>query len=305
MTSTIEQRHSRDGDGCLTAASIGFVAYLATISCTAVALALPALDVVGMVGLAFPSGLWCLFLVWVGVGLASFQTRLSLALLPGLVAGLLVFGASELSVQEKVIDYIAVVSLLPFSALPTMAIGWLGFRLIKFRTVDEEREYPVDPRPIQFSLRQLFTLTVLIAVLAFFGKSVVHEWSWEVATCTSLLAILSLSTSAVALISFGRRTPTLRLLVVAIVCGMIGFLFMQMSGKPLDLCIEFSVWAASNALTTGAAIMLYRWQGYRLVRLPPTQNASLEPTVEDVDPSTSTSIEHGTNSSRDCADIRG
>jgi hypothetical protein len=213
---------------------------------------------------AYFSGMGYLLAIWLAIGNSAIWLRLPLATLPGIAWGL--------TFRNHSMDIAVAAILVPLASLPILAIRSLGYRLIRVRARSAREEKPIEPGPLQFSLRELFGLTAAVAIYAFVGKLAADSKRGG-AFSIALLVWLSLSGAGSAWAALGWRYPLRRLFVIAVISGIIPFLVMAFSEDGSWPHLKwmfvrlFSGWAALHPLVIGAALALFREVGYRFIRL--------------------------------------
>jgi Ca2+/H+ antiporter len=166
-------------------------------------------------------------------------------------------------------------SLVSLSALPGFAFQSLGFRLVRFANPAAEADDQSESRPVQFSLRQIFVLTLVIAIIVALTANLFVDESEKLAAArlVGLLALLGLSAASVAITALAVRFPFRRSVMVAVGYGAITFLLVAPFVNSISLSLGVSGWSTMNALFSGGALLLYRRLGFRIVRPPPTECA--------------------------------
>jgi hypothetical protein len=217
---------------------------------------------------AFMSAEASLVAVWIAFGNRPFPVRLALAV-PGVAIvffpvfrwpnGALALGGGIIAVVV--------------GAVPLLAARAGGWRLMRFSTVaDAENWRPAD-NPMQFTLRQMFSWTLAVAMIAGLMRLVFRPEDFRSGMGASLLmdAAVCIACGFVALAAvwatLGRRYPLRRLLSVVVIAGLVALLILGMFSVNDQTAVIITVgWAALDALLTGLGLLLFRPVGFRLVR---------------------------------------
>jgi hypothetical protein len=159
-------------------------------------------------------------------------------------------------------------------SMPTLAVALLfgGSRWVFARM---ERRADWQPRPlaeeVQFSLRSLIGLTILVALLLSLGRAV----QWLEASNSSfllvvgvlvLVAVLAAVILVWACLGDGRLLARLPLMVMAMAA--LGLVFPFYLGGPEWRYVVWPAMLILMAVYAGASLLVVRSCGYRLVRLP-------------------------------------
>lgn len=223
---------------------------------------------------------------WTAHAQTPFPRRIALALLPGAVIGLMLF-SGRISLEKQIVGYLAATLSLPMISLPGFALRAVGYRIVRF--VDEPAPSPmeIDRRPVQYSLRQMTGLAVVISGLALLGKLLVGDDSLtnDGRAGVAIVATVAISNAAVALASLGRRRPIRATVAVAMTSALIVFVIghtFASRDSSVNLLAEMT---GMSALLTGAALLLLRRQGYRLLRVRKRSavTSSVDPAPAPVD----------------------
>ncbi len=232
--------------------------------------------------MAYFSGMVCVLAIWLAIGKSPLWLRLPAAMLPGTAVGVVVFGLgySEMPERERMIEIAVFTLLVPAASLPSFGLRSLGYRLV-LPWNEREGEPTGDAKPLQFSLRQLFALTAAVALYAFFAKLLAGNdarFSDEAASEMLLFVHLSLSASGATWAALGRARAVARLLLIAVISGSLMLVLALSFGARESEALFGVVWLTLHPLVIGAALWLFREIGYRLVRMPPAENAGPEKT---------------------------
>jgi hypothetical protein len=225
---------------------------------------------------AYFSGMVCVLAIWLAISNRSLCLRVPLAMLPGTALGLVIFGLGypNMPERERMIEIAVFALLVPAASLPSFGLRALRYRLV-LPWNQQESEPASDANPFQFSLRQLFGLTAAVALYAFVARLLAdndaHQSDVNGAQII-IFVVLSLSAAGAAWATLGRRDVFIRLLLVAATSGSIVFLMSVHFAEHTLSLLFASGWAALHPLVVGAALGLFREIGYRLIRMPPTEN---------------------------------
>jgi hypothetical protein len=254
--------------------------------------------------LAYFSSMVLLLAIWLAIGNSPFAARLLLAMVPGTGLGLL-----TLSEGGGAIAFAELALIVPLASVPSFFLRSLGYRMTRFQAKSAARDVSSCARPVQFTLRQLFGLTAVVAIYAFLARLITgkNELDVDGVEVMALFAVLSLSAAAAAWAALAVTRPAIRLISVGTVTGAIAIVLAMVFGRGDPLWrMTIATWPPIHTLMVGAELILFREIGYRLVRLPPTPSASAtDPALNDVNQPTSPSITSDSASSADCADFRG
>jgi hypothetical protein len=216
---------------------------------------------------AFMSAEASLVAIWIAFGRRPLPVRLALAV-PGVAIvlfpvfrwpnGALALGGGMIAVVV--------------GALPLLAARAWGWRLMRFSTVaDAENWRPAD-NPMQFTLRQMFSWTLAVAMIAGLMRLVFRPEDLRSGMGSLLMnGAVCIACGCVALAAIwatlGRRYPLRRLFGVVVVAGLVALLIFGMFSVNDQTAIMITVgWAALNALLTCLGLLLFRPVGFRLVR---------------------------------------
>jgi hypothetical protein len=226
--------------------------------------------------MAYFSAMICTLAIWLAIGTVTLWIRLSVAMLPGTAVGLLIYGVKfpEMPHESHVTEFVMLALLVPLASLPSFGLRSLGYRLIFIGGNPANAAAPPYAQPFQFSLRQLFGLTVVVAVYAFFARLLAandvqasHDGAQMV-----VFVLLALGAAGAAWATLARERPLSRLSLVSLISGSIMLLLGLSFGARGSEDLLGVVWLALHPLIIGAALALFREIGYRLVRSPLAEN---------------------------------
>jgi hypothetical protein len=227
--------------------------------------------------MAYFSGMICTLAIWLATGTVTLWVRLSVAMLPGTAFGLLIYGVKfpEMPHESHVTEFAMLALLVPLASLPSFGLRSLGYRLIFIRGNKAKAAAPPYARPLQFSLRQLFGLTFVVAVYAFFARLLAanNVQASNDGAQMVVFVLLALGAAGAAWAALGPVRPATRLLLIALISGSVMLLLRLGFGARNSESYLGVVWLTLHPLVIGSALALFREIGYRLVRIPPTENA--------------------------------
>jgi hypothetical protein len=181
----------------------------------------PHWSVVPLLCMAFLSAEGSLLAVWVAFGSRALPVRLALA-----VPGVAIITFPFLTLPNGILAIGSGLIFVVGLSLPSLAARAAGWRIIRFPTViDAEDWYPAD-NPMQFTLRQMFSWTLAVAMIAGLIRMVVRPEEFQPGIGAIFLAdsAICVACGFVALAAvwamLGRQSPVRRLLVVVAVTGL-------------------------------------------------------------------------------------
>jgi hypothetical protein len=218
--------------------------------------------------LAYFSSMALLLAIWLAIGNSPFAARLLLAMVPGMGLGLIALseGRRAAALAELI------VLIVPLASVPSFFLRSLGYRLTRFQAKSAARDASSCAQPLQFTLRQLFGLTAVVAIYAFLARMLTakNERDVDGVEVMALFAVLSLSAAAASWAALAVTRPGIRLISVGSVTGAIAIVLAMVFGRGDPLWrMTIATWPPIHTLMVGAELILFREIGYRLVRLPP------------------------------------
>jgi hypothetical protein len=145
---------------------------------------------------------------------------------------------------------------------------------MRFSTETDRADREPHDSPMQFTLRQMFSWTIAVAMVAGLFRLVFRPSDFRPGMGTILLAdgAMCLGCGVVALAAtwatLGRRHPGRRLLAVVMLSGVAAMVILWLFSAPDDVVLIVTGWAALASLLTSVGLLLFRRAGFRMVRYP-------------------------------------
>jgi hypothetical protein len=229
--------------------------------------------------MAYFSGLICTLAIWLALSNTSFLARWVAATLPGPAIGLFIYALKHPNAVLGFYfrEFIVLTLVVPLASLPSLGLRSLGYRLVRSRTKIVASGASGDVPPLQFSLKHLFGVTVVVAIYAFIARFLADADDHSSASGAQMLVLMLLATSAAGAASatLALDRPVIRLFMVSVISASIMLLLSLGFGAREELWLSV-VWLALHPLVIGAALTLFREIGYRLIRLPPSESPSAQ-----------------------------
>jgi hypothetical protein len=146
----------------------------------------------------------------------------------------------------------------------------LGVRVVRIQTADESTTPLVDGNPLQFTLRQMFSWTLAVAMVAALARFVFSREE-RPPPAQAIIEVLAFCSTASATVcgglwaALGRGKPALRIPIVGVACGGVTLMIGLAFHAPFKDMWGTTAIAALEASLTGCALLLWRAAGYRLI----------------------------------------
>jgi hypothetical protein len=224
-------------------------------------------EIVGALCMAFMSATGSLLAVWIAFGRRALPVRLALAV-PGVAIVVFPFLTLPNGILALASGLIAVVGL----SLPSLGARAAGWRLVQFPATTDAENWQADDNPMQFTLRQMFSWTLAVAMVAGLMRMVIRPDEFQPGMGARFIADAAICIAcgfvalAAAWATLGRRSPVRRLLAIAALSGLASYLILRTFSADSEFVLTIAGWAALDALLTGFGLHLFRAVGFRLVR---------------------------------------
>ena len=209
--------------------------------------------------------------VWVAFGSRPLPVRLALA-----IPGVAIANIAIIALPNGVIGFRFGVILVVIAVLPSMAARAAGWRIIRFTTASDSAKWQASEKPFQFSLRQMFSWMLAVAMVAGLMRLLIQPEDLRQGTGLTVNAAYDLAWGIVALAgvwaALGRRHPVRRSLAVVAMSPIVILLILGILGANIRAVgtLTMTIWATLDALLTVCGLLLFRPVGFRLVRYRPS-----------------------------------
>ncbi len=227
---------------------------------------------------AFMSAEGSLVAIGIAFGSRPLPVRLALA-----VPGVAVVFIPGLTLPNGVLAFGMGLILVVIGSLPSLAARATGWQVVRFSTMTDGANWQPGEMPMQFTLRQMFSWTLAVAMVAGLLRLLIRPEDFRPGMGADLLigAAVCIAWGVVALAAvwatLGRRHPCRRLLGVVVITGLVALLLLWLFGANDQVRRMVAGWATLNALLTGFGLLLFRPVGFRLVRLGRTIASAKHP----------------------------
>ena len=217
--------------------------------------------------MAFLSAEGSLLAIWIAFGSRALPVRLALA-----VPAVAIMAFPFLTLPDGVLVIGSGLILVVGLSLPSLAARAAGWRIIRLSAVtDAGNWYPAD-NPMQFTLRQMFSWTLAVAMVAGLMRLVIRPDEFRPGMAARFMADAAICGAcgfvalAAAWAALGSQSPVRWLLAVVALTGLASLLILQMFSANGEVVLMIAGWSTVDALLTGLGLHLFREVGFRLVR---------------------------------------
>jgi hypothetical protein len=216
---------------------------------------------------AFMSAEGSLVAIWIAFGTRPLPVRLALA-----VPGVAIVFLPTLTLPNAALAFGMGLILVAIGSVPSLAARATGWQVIRFSTATGAENWQPGEMPMQFTLRQMFSWTLAVAMVASLPRLLIGREDFRPGSGVAFLigAAVCIAWGLVALAAvwatLGSRHPCRRLLAVVVITGLVALLFLWLVGENDQFLRMVAGWATLDALLTGFGLLLFRPAGFRLVR---------------------------------------
>ncbi len=218
--------------------------------------------------LAFVGSELGLLAIWLGFGSFPLPLRLVLTV-PGTLIIFFPFYVHDMNLNRDW-RYLAAFNLVVLTmAIPALLVRTAGWRLVRFDWPSQAENWRPEGRPMQFTLRQMFTWTLAVAMVCGWLRLMPEDfWGEPGAILISALVFFLLGAAAYATVwaALGKSLPAVRLLIVSAATAFVVLVPCVIFQVPLEVSTCFVMGAGLGVWTLGGALCLLRMIGWRLVR---------------------------------------
>ncbi len=217
--------------------------------------------------MAFMSAEGSLVAIWIAFGSRPLPVRLALA-----VPGVAIVFIPVFTVRDGALAFGIGLIAVVFVSIPSLAARAAGWRVIRSTTANDIAMGQPGENPTQFSLRQMFSWTLAVAMVAGLMRLLIRPEDLGPGSGADLVtsAALCVGSGLVALAAtwaaLGRRHPVRRSLAVVAITAIVAFLILSMLNAVGEVVPISIGWATLNALLTACGLLLFRPVGFRLIR---------------------------------------
>jgi hypothetical protein len=207
--------------------------------------------------------------IWIGFARRPLPVRLALAV-PGVAVVCSPFltlpsGGGAVALGGALIVVVV-------GSVPLLTARAAGFEVIRFSTGTDRAGCEPGESPMQFTLRQMFSWTLAVAMVAGLFRLVFRPDDFRPGMGATFLmdGALCIGCGVVAFAAtwatLGRRHSGRRLLAVVMLTGLAALAILWLFSAPDEVVLVVTGWAALASLLTCFGLLLFRRVGFRLVR---------------------------------------